>query len=57
MPHSVARQYDHQFMIDLQEQHKAYHDKTAKDLQRLIKLEQKGRRIYMKQKVLKAQNS
>ena len=35
MPHSVARQHDQQLIIELQEQHKVYHDKTAKDLPNL----------------------
>ena len=35
MPHSAARQHEQQLIIDLQEQYKAYHDKTAKGLKNL----------------------
>ena len=32
MPYSAARQHDQQLVIELQEQYKAYHNKTAKDI-------------------------
>ena len=35
MPHSVTWQHELQVMIELQEQFKVYHDKTAKDLPNL----------------------